>query len=362
MSRATTAAQARTRRGLPFVVKDRVGRLCGALFDLDRQIARPGHRYAIAYHRVITADEADADGVHSSLWISPETFTAQVQWMKRVGQIVDHRTLLDFAQPNERPWFALTFDDGWRDTYDAAFPIMRREGVPATVFLVSAAIDEDALFWTQDVAAKTRRVLRAGGAARVIRALARQWPTAPAVADAAVASTVDAWIESLKTEPLERRTTRVEQYLGDMGTDARPLRGYLMSWDQAREMSQHGMSFGSHTHTHEILEGLPAERAEYECATSRRIIAERLRQPVDAFCYPNARFSGDEGTLLERAGFACAFCIDGRRVRPTSNRYFLPRFLASEATVSRSDYFRLHLLEAPFYAGRPHRPNRRART
>jgi peptidoglycan/xylan/chitin deacetylase (PgdA/CDA1 family) len=120
-------------------------------------------------------------------------------------------------------------------------------------------------------------------------------------------------------------------------------------------MSKHGITFGSHTHTHAILEGLDDTAMTTELAVSRAAIESQLQCDVDLFCYPNARYTGAEGPVLARCGYKYGFIIDGRQVRRPIDRYYVPRFLMSESIVRNRDFVRLHLLEAPLYAGRPHR-------
>jgi peptidoglycan/xylan/chitin deacetylase (PgdA/CDA1 family) len=159
----------------------------------------------------------------------------------------------------------------------------------------------------------------------------------------------------LKRLPEDERRVRIQEYLQRIGASIEPLSGYLMSWDQAREMSRHGITFGSHTHTHAILEGLDEVAMTRELTVSRATIANALGREVDLFCYPNARYAGGEGAVLARCGYKYGFIIDGRRVRTPIDPYYVPRFLMSEAIVRNRDFVRLHLLEAPLYAGRPHR-------
>jgi peptidoglycan/xylan/chitin deacetylase (PgdA/CDA1 family) len=79
--------------------------------------------------------------------ITPALFAQQMSMLHRAGvrvlplhEVVDrlHRNLpLPFRA------LAITFDDGLRSVYDAAWPVLRRFGFPATVFLVANYLDRD---------------------------------------------------------------------------------------------------------------------------------------------------------------------------------------------------------------------------
>jgi len=314
----------------------------------------------MAYHRVIPAAAAAADHVHSAMWITPETLAAQIRWMRTVGDIVDLDTLVRAdVRPSRRALFALTFDDGWRDNYTQAFPVLREARAPATMFLVSDALEQDGLFWPEDVVTKTHHIAVRGGERRILNALAEQWPaTEPRAKASSPSSQCESWVEALKRVPEEERRSRIDSYFRAIAAAPEPLRGYVMTWEQAREMANDGITFGSHTHTHTILEGLDEAEIERELVVSRSIISRQLQRDVRLFCYPNARYSGREGRVLARCGYEYGFIIDSRQVRSPIDPYYIPRFLMSEATSRNRDFVRLHLLEAPLYAGRPHRPPR----
>lgn len=326
--------------------------------DLDRLVSRSARRYVLAYHRVISISQARADHVHDAMWVRPETLEAQIHWMRSVGEIVDYHRLLDFEEPNDRPLFALTFDDGWRDNFEIAFPLLQQLEVPALIFLVSAAMDTGALFWPEDVVTKTHRLSGAEVERQAIAALRDTWPD-PAPSRRALrgspAAVAEAWVEALKLVPFAERTQRIADYYHCIGVEERPLEGYLMTWDQARTMQSAGIAFGSHTHTHRILKGLAEADIRYEVEESKRIISDRLQAPVDSLCYPNARYDGRESSVIASCGYRYAFRIDGRSVTANDDRFYIPRFLVSEQ-AAHEDYFRLHLVEAPLFIGKAHNP------
>jgi peptidoglycan/xylan/chitin deacetylase (PgdA/CDA1 family) len=341
-------------------LKQATARVIGLGCSLDRLVGRAGGRYVMAYHRVIPALAAATDYVHSAMWIRPETLAAQIRWMRTVGEIVDLETLIRADnRPSTRALFALTFDDGWLDNYTLAFPVLREAQVPATIFLVSDAMEHGRLFWTEDVVTKTHHIAMRGGGRRVLDALAEQWPIVERHAKPSSASALcESWVETLKLVPEQERRARIDSYFSAIGAEREPLRGYVMTWKHAREMAKDGITFGSHTHTHRILEGLDAAAIESELTVSRATISAQLQRDVTLFCYPNARYSGNEGEVLGRCGYRYGFILDKRQVRAPIDPYHIPRFLMNERLVGNHDVVRLHLLEVPLFAGRRHRPRR----
>lgn len=338
-------------------IKRIAARAISHVTDLDKAVATPGRRYVMAYHRVLSAPDAAHEAVHDAMWVSPDTFERHLRWMLELGDIVSHERLLDFESSTTRPQFAVTFDDGWRDTFTTAFPILQRLNVPALVFLATNAVETGELFWPEDVATKTHLMEPAVTAAAIKHAIVEQWPQMNVSATAMPAVRLaEQWVEWLKTLPEADRVRRINTYFARIGAPTQPLQGHIMSWDEARSMQSAGITFGSHTHNHRILKCLTPAEIESEAVTSREKLEIELGVPITAFCYPNARYRGTEGPILAAAGYRSAFCIDGRRVSENVNMFYVPRFLLSERAASDHDAFRLYLCQAPVFAGTPHDP------
>jgi peptidoglycan/xylan/chitin deacetylase (PgdA/CDA1 family) len=83
----------------------------------------------------------------------------------------------------------------------------------------------------------------------------------------------------------------------------------MLGWEEVREMSLEGISFGAHTVTHPVLSRVSIDEAREEIAVSKVEIERRLGTAVRAFAYPNGRredFTERTKLLLREAGYTCA--------------------------------------------------------
>ena len=90
----------------------------------------------------------------SNLTVTPVAFEAQMAYLATNGYTVvplDRLpAILEGREPMPRKAVAITIDDGYRSTYEVAYPVLRRHKFPATVFLYTDFVGAgDALTWTQ---------------------------------------------------------------------------------------------------------------------------------------------------------------------------------------------------------------------
>ena len=93
----------------------------------------------LAYHRVSTLD--------SGLCVKPQDFSRHMLFFKKNNfhslLLKDYIHLLRINKPlNKGRYVVITFDDGWEDNYIYAFPILKKYGYVATIFLTVAHIGE----------------------------------------------------------------------------------------------------------------------------------------------------------------------------------------------------------------------------
>lgn len=256
--------------------------------------AREPRLWVLMYHRVIPAEQAAREGEEPGMYVTPETFARHLGWMREQFEIVqlgDWVTRASAGAPLPARACAVTFDDGWRDNYEHAFPLLKQTQTPATIFAVSHLVGTARQFWPNRLSRLLGQIATAPANARPAGAawlLELANGALPAPADSAG---IAALIHACKTLPdaeINRRLDALEAELP--GMDVAPQ---LLDWAQLREMQASGLvDVGSHTcHHYRLRADLPEAVALAEIADSQALLKKELGSAVDLFCYPNGDYT-----------------------------------------------------------------------
>ncbi|MGL4291223.1 MAG: polysaccharide deacetylase family protein [Phreatobacter sp.] len=183
---------------------------------------------------------------------------------------------------DERPFVAFTFDDGYRDNLEFAYPILKRHGAPFTIYLPTAFTEQRGELWwlVLEQTIRTQRAVVALIAGKVVHF---DCSTASLKRDAY--QEIYWWLRSLPE-------TELRAYVRDLaarhGLDFRDTcRKLCMTWDEIQTLAADPLvTFGAHTVNHYMLAKFPLETARSEMEQSKTIIEERLGRPVTHFAYP----------------------------------------------------------------------------
>jgi peptidoglycan/xylan/chitin deacetylase (PgdA/CDA1 family) len=225
----------------------------------------------VSYHGINDDQPANVYAVASQDFAQHMAFLARYCTVLSLERLVGY---LRGGKPLPPHAIAITIDDGYLDAYTQAFPILQRWDLPATVFL---PVD---------------LIARSG------------------------ADVTPSWLDA---SPRRRLV---------VGQEGRLAQAEFLSWQQVREMSRHGIDFGSHTLSHVSLTRVSRQWARVELARSKARLEDELGKPVTGLAYPYGTvrdFSPAVEQLVAEAGYVWAVTGLSGVNTSRSNRYALRR-------------------------------------
>lgn len=284
--------------------------------------------FVLMYHRVLPpgADTFSAD----SIVVHPETFARQMAFLRRYFRVLSVAELAEHLEAGRglpSRSCVVTFDDGWRDNFDHALPILREQNVPAVIFVATDYIGTNDCFWQERLSRLFFNAVRAGGEARGI---AEQSLGSPGLSERSVSDQrrlIRDAVDALKNRP-EAEIQAVEERLRkSLGDSAKGLgEDRFMDWDQVAALTKGTrVSVGSHGCSHTPMTKLPSERAAVELEQSGKRIAAVVGSPTQSIAYPNGNHNETVLRLTRAAGYRIGFSTDKGVVGDHGDALKLPR-------------------------------------
>ncbi len=251
----------------------------------------------LLYHRVLK--EPPRKLYDPSLFVTASTFEMHINELSRMFEIVPLEDLTHAR--NERGRLcAITFDDGWIDNYEVAFPIIKKWGVPATIFISTKRVSSDGSFWFEslwDLANQATENRKTQIFINYFHKLIPTWDS-KTTGERELALLTNA-LKSLPGNTLDDIIAHAYRKSGTTPTAKRTV----IDWENAYEMSKSGISFGSHGLHHYILNGLDSSSKRMEVIESFEDLKKRPVSICPFFSYPNGSWDEESLTFVRQAGY-----------------------------------------------------------
>jgi peptidoglycan/xylan/chitin deacetylase (PgdA/CDA1 family) len=274
----------------------------------------------VVYHRVSPHDDRWSVDI-----LSPRSFESQLEYMCCNYDILALDEVVRYIHEGKRlpkRAVAITLDDGYKDNFLYAFPLLKKYHVPATIFLATGHIGSADLFWWDKIGYALERTQRRGlnlaglGSFEFGTAAQRRGATLTI-------------IERLKKLPDQRKNFLIDELLCAAGVDIPEsvAKEVILSWEDVLRMSEAGIELGAHSVGHPILTNMPLEKAKREIVESKRDIEKMVKEPVDFFSYPDGSFNSEIIKAVEQSGFVGAVTCDPVWITPRTGRYEIGRMV-----------------------------------
>ncbi len=211
-------------------------------------------------------------------------------------------------EKNSRKYICLTFDDGYIDNYELAFPILQEFGYKATFFPII-----DFCFY------------------RKISYLDFYYQTIDA-SSLKPAERIDYIIGKKKQDFLNKNEQEAKNYLSLLQASQNIALTYsdiYMNESQLKEIYKYGNEIGSHSITHRILTNLEAKEIEEELQGSKKVLQELTNSTCIPLCYPHGKYNSLVIEFVKKCGYHSACTV---QVNSKEGRWAIPRVFIREET------------------------------
>ena len=201
---------------------------------------------------------------------------------------------------------AITIDDGYRDFYETAYPLLLKRRIPATLFLITDFVDHKGWLWTDKLRYLTLHT-PADEVVAVLKGRTLRLALSDNLSRLCAADKINTILKTLPNDHKEEAIKRIAASLGVLLPSVPSAAFSAINWQQARAMDAEGIELGSHTVTHPILPNVADDdHLHHELTASRARLEEMLGRQVTLFCYPNGRSDARVQRATANAGYRCA--------------------------------------------------------
>jgi len=290
----------------------------------------------LTYHKVVS---------HAPPYLPGEfcnsTFDWQIRLLKTYFSVLSLSTAIELMNLDKLPPLAvaITFDDGYKNNFTEAMPILRNYRVPATIFIATRFINGGAMW--NDVINECIR------STKIVHLDLRDIGLGSyslISADERVLA-IDEIKAGLKYVGEEKRRQSVSeiQRRCNVSLDSH----LMMGKEELYGLSEFNIDIGAHSVSHPILSIIPDEEARQEISNSKLELERLSSIPVRFFAYPNGKpqkdFNDKHTQMVAASGYLAAFSSQYGTANKSLDQFALPRISVWGENAAQ---FILHIVRA----------------
>ncbi len=265
----------------------------------------------LTYHGAVSKYPSDTNHYEYRNCVAIDQFNDQINYLqsKYKSILPNHIINNDYFLRITPYSFLITFDDGFRNNFTLAFPLLKEKKISAIFFVTTGFMGKRDMLWTEKIiylimhTKKKSIFLEMFDHSNVPIANIKEKITA--------CEKIRNYLKHAKKDDIIDVLEVLEEQIDDVRVIDFPNERYeYLKWEEIKEMRDSGMIIGSHTVNHMLLSCLNDEEVEYELIKSKEIIEKNTQSICSYFCYPNGalgNFSARDKAILKKIGYKCAF-------------------------------------------------------
>jgi peptidoglycan/xylan/chitin deacetylase (PgdA/CDA1 family) len=293
----------------------------------------------LTYHRIIDID--DKFKFHRNVVsASPIDFDKQIKYVSNNFDIITFekldKILTGLEKPVKKP-LIITFDDGYKDNFENAFPILKKYNVPATFFLTTGYINNQFVPWWDTLAV----IVNNTKIKKFSHPLIGTFDLGKKSQKYVATDKLRSYIKTMNNEKRDKFITSLSKKL-NVAITKDITKGLFLSWNDIKKMSRENMEFGSHTVSHCNLNQVSLKKSRYEIFSSTNQIKSKIKKRPIVFCYPygtNRQINNSVVNIIKENNFKFAVTTnEGTNKINNDSNYFLLKRINIQNTDSLTKF------------------------
>lgn len=309
-------------------------------FKYIGQLFRSNNKLIVlAYHRIMEFDENFPFDIEL-ISARPQQFEKQIKHISKYYSPITIEELCECHRTKSKipdRSVLITFDDGFYDNYEYAFPVLKKYNVPATIFVSTDYIDSNTTFWFDKLAYLVLNKDLVISESNLLYDIVKN------KTHNSRRCILEQCLELIKQVPDSTRINSLND-LYESNQDAlndMPYKEYssTLSSENILEMNNSVISFGSHTKSHPILTQLNESEKLKEMTGSKNTLEQLLKTRIDTIAYPVGTESAYNKSVINnsiKAGYELGFTyVHGVNNWPLDQSFTIKRLHVEQYTSSQ---------------------------
>ncbi|KZY61038.1 hypothetical protein A3742_03100 [Oleiphilus sp. HI0071] len=292
-----------------------------------------GKLIILMYHRVLPKQDPRLATEEPGMYVTPETLDMHLSELSKIAQLVHIEEWLELAKTDaleNKLYCAITFDDGWADNYEFAFPLLKKHQAPACIFLATDYIGTDTTFWPERLAAELNDYTKNNATKLKLDAFFSE--LGEEIDTTKLNNQNRDYISYLIQIAKQKPDDEIKSFLDALpkrkasSKDKAKYQTEMLNWEEVKEMQEAGVQFGGHTRSHLRLNNQASpDRLENEIIGCADDIKQNIGTTPTLFCYPNGDTSQNALDLVASRYAAAVTTQTGINEAYTAQAHLLKR-------------------------------------
>lgn len=259
--------------------------------------------------------------------------------------LTDWVNIVKVKKKIKNPYIILTFDDGFKNVIEHAYPLMKKFNAKGCLFVITDVIDSNKLIWSDYMEVFVRNYNKSE-IKFIFKDIEIRYPLNTEMNIKKAFGDIKSKLRSLS---ISERNKHLKQFKipNEISQFRNVPKDYLIaSWDELRSLDKNILEIGGHTKTHPNLKAITDENKFYdEIYNSKIHIEKEIGYTTNHFCYPTGYYSNTVINYVKKYNYLTAITVENGLNSIKTDLYKLKRinldnnFISFKFRVSGLHYF-----------------------